>query len=84
MKRICLALLCGFLGILVTAVAIPSQVTGQAEIPTENRSVRVSGGVAHLSPNEGLVESITNLPCETDTAIRFSGGDEGAFERVTT
>ena len=35
MKRICLALLCGLLGILVTAVAIPSQVTGQAEIPTE-------------------------------------------------
>jgi hypothetical protein len=35
MKRICLALLCGSLGILVTAVAIPSQVTGQAEIPTE-------------------------------------------------
>ena len=35
MKRICFALLCGFLGILVTAVAIPSQVTGQAEISTE-------------------------------------------------
>jgi hypothetical protein len=35
MKRICLALLCGFLGILLTAVAIPSQVTGQAEISTE-------------------------------------------------
>jgi hypothetical protein len=35
MNRICLAPLCGFLGILVTAVAIPSQVTGQAEIPTE-------------------------------------------------
>jgi len=34
MKRICPALLCGFLGILVTAVAIPSQVTGQAEIST--------------------------------------------------
>jgi hypothetical protein len=35
MKRICLALLGGFLGILVTAVAIPSQVTGQAEISAE-------------------------------------------------
>jgi|SRR5580704_7978888 hypothetical protein len=35
MKRICLALLCGFLGILVTAVAIPPQVNGQAEIFTE-------------------------------------------------
>jgi hypothetical protein len=35
MKRNFLVPLCGFLGILVTAVAIPSQVTGQAEIPTE-------------------------------------------------
>jgi hypothetical protein len=34
MKRICLALLCSFLGILLTAVAIPSQLTGQAEITT--------------------------------------------------
>ena len=35
MKRICLALLCGLLGIVVTAVAIPSQLTGQAEFPGE-------------------------------------------------
>ena len=34
MKRICLALLCGFLGVLLMTVAIPAQVTGQAEIPT--------------------------------------------------
>jgi hypothetical protein len=34
MKRICLVLLCGSLGILLTTEAIPSQVTGQAEIPT--------------------------------------------------
>ncbi len=36
MKRSSVALLCGFLGTLVTAVSIPSQVSGQAEIPTEN------------------------------------------------
>jgi hypothetical protein len=35
MKRYILALLCGLLGILVTAVAIPPRVNGQAEIPTE-------------------------------------------------
>ena len=35
MKRSSVALLCGFLGTLATAVTIPSQVTGQAEIPTE-------------------------------------------------
>jgi hypothetical protein len=35
MKRICLALLCGLLGILVTATGIPSQVKVQAEIPGE-------------------------------------------------
>jgi len=34
MRRICLALLCASPGILLTAVAIPSQVTVQAEIPT--------------------------------------------------
>jgi hypothetical protein len=35
MQSSSVALLCGFLGTLVTAVTIPSQVTGQAEIPTE-------------------------------------------------
>jgi hypothetical protein len=35
MKRNSLALLCGLLGILLTAVATPPQVNGQAEIPTE-------------------------------------------------
>jgi hypothetical protein len=34
-KRICLALLCGLLGIIVMAEAIPSRATVEAEIPTE-------------------------------------------------
>jgi hypothetical protein len=35
MNRICVALLCGFLGPVGAAVAIPSQVNKQAEAPTE-------------------------------------------------
>src|SRR5258708_3705664 len=35
MKRNFLALLCGLLGIFVTAVAISPRINGQAEIPTE-------------------------------------------------
>jgi hypothetical protein len=35
MKRNFLALLCGLLGLLMTAVAIPPRMNGQAEVPSE-------------------------------------------------
>ena len=40
MKRSSVALLCGFLGTLVTAVTIPSQVTGKVKSPLKNWSTR--------------------------------------------